>query len=277
MIKRILAALLAVLMMFPLSLIAFAAEESTEDEEEKRIDYVKAEWKSKAQRLASMKVAGISPNGNMTLYIDEGSGEMAIKNGLTGEIILTNPVDIKEANIPNREKPYTLSQIDLNYTVITTGTSKTLHSYSDCLSLGQAKFTYTPTGVKVDYILGRQEQKLAIPNKIALEDFEILFEKVKVGVYAEVESEIRAAYPDADEEFILSEVESKAPSRFVNIKNKILFYYMDLMGPESAEHGISKGMAAAAAKEYPIAATRYIYVIAKVGQVNKRKSPYISP
>ena len=272
MMKRILAALLAVLMMIPLSLVVLAAEES--DEDRKRLEYEKVEWKSKAERLAAMKVAGISPNGNMTLYIDEDSGEMAIQNGLTGEITFSNPIDIKDANIPNREKPYTLSQIDLNYTVISQGTSKTLHSYSDCLSLGQATFTYFANGVKVDYILGRQEQKLAIPNKITVEDFEALLLKLKEGLAAEVEATIRAENPDADEETILALATDKTERDYINIRNKILNAYM-LFGKESAEYDISKGQAEQAIKEYPISATYFIYVIGTVGQKNKFVEDYL--
>ncbi len=260
--KRILAALLAVLMVFPLAFTVLAAEEKTEGPQ--AIDYVNAEWKSKAERLAKMKVAGISPDGNMTLYIDEASGEMGIKNGTTGEIVLTNPHDIKDSNLPSREKPYLLSQIDLNYTVISSGEVRTLHSYSDCLSAGQARFTYLPNCVKVDYVLGRQEGKILIPNKIRFEDFEILLEMMKEGILKKTDADERAAEANANlsEEELVELINKKANDLYESFRTKIFGSYMHYGKElESEEFPISKGQAEQAFKEYPISATYFIHVI----------------
>ena len=259
MIKRILAALLAVLMIIPMALVVFA-EETTE--EVTRVDYTTAVWKSKAQRLAAMKLAGISPNGNLMLYIDEGSGEMGVKNVLTGEIVLTNPYDIVDSNLPSREKPYLLSQIDLNFTTISSGESRTLHSYSDCLSVGQATFSYTSNSVTVNYVLGRQEKKILVPNKIKLEDFEALLEMVKDGIYKSMLAEelAKVGNENLTEEEVAPLIEGKVLELYNSYRTKILGSYV-LYGPESEEHGISQGKAEQAVKEYPISATQFIYVI----------------
>ena len=74
--NRILAAILALLMLIPMVLPVFA-------EEEKKIDYVNANWKSKEERLEAVKDTAMtvtSPDGNMVLYVDKNSGEMIIQN-----------------------------------------------------------------------------------------------------------------------------------------------------------------------------------------------------
>lgn len=187
--KRILSAILAVLMVFPLALGVFAADG-------KGIDYIKREWASKDEKLATMELCGKSENQKLELYVDNESGEMAIVNVETGSIVFSNPHTIALSNVTTREKPYLLSQLDLTYKTISTGAVKTMHSYSDCFQFGQAEITPLPSGdgIKVTYILGEQRSRLLMPYKISVEDMNKILDQF-TGEAAEFEKKkILSAY-----------------------------------------------------------------------------------
>ena len=200
--KRILALVLAVLMIIPMALSAFAAGGSG-------VDYSKKTWQSAALKLSTMELMATSPDNNLLLFVDQSSGEMAIKNLTTGETIFSNPYDISSSSLLNREKPYALSQIDLNFTVISTGEAKTLHSYSDCFTAGQATITTLPNGngIQVDYMLGNQEQRMLVPNKIKANDLIELLESGKPKLYDEQLAILREEKKSALEAGTLSEEE----------------------------------------------------------------------
>lgn len=228
--KRILAVLLAVLMVFPLALTLFAAEE-TEGTSTSNKYYYQLSWKSDAEKLATMTLKSKSPNGNMLLYMDEKSGEMAIKNLKTGKIIFTNPYDIKDSDLLDREKPYALSQLNLNYTIISTGEMRTFHSYNDCFAYGTGnrEIISIENGVQVNYTFGDLNKDSIIPFKIKAKDLEAILEKAK-PVMAEkfMEPKIREEYKVQIEEGTITEEEiqaivaERAEVQFENDKFSIL-------------------------------------------------------
>ncbi len=168
--KRIIAALLAVLMLMPMALSVFADTATA-----RKIDHEKAVWNSKEHRLSAMgDPVATSPDGNLLLYVDRDSGEMGIKNAKTGDIVLSNPYNISSSALLKREKPYALSQLDLTFTYKSTGSSTTFHSYSDAFAVGQAEVNVVDNTIVVDYVLGEQAKRLIIPNKISVDDMEAL-------------------------------------------------------------------------------------------------------
>ena len=250
--KRILAALLAVLMMLPMALTAFGANDTN-------INYIATDWGDKAKRLEAMgEPVAKSPDGNMELYLDMNSGEMGIKNLKTGDIYLTNPHTIGSSSLLNREKPYALSQIDLNFTVISSGVSKTFHSFNDCLSVGQAKFKIMDHGIEVSYAIGAQEQRLLIPNKISVDDMEALLARFPEGTDT-IKRNIRGAYNLYCSKKGAAEVYAKYP--------QLSESFIWLSNP-------SDGRIQSNLKEYPISATTPIYVIKSVGSNNGRIQTY---
>lgn len=265
--KRILAAILAVLMLLPFALGVFAAEESTDV---KIPDYTKQSYASKAAKLATMEQCGTSPDGNMIMYYDRYSGEFGIKNLKTGDIVLSNPYDISSSSLLMREMPYALSQLDLTFTSKSGGTSKTLHSYSDCFAVNRALYKIFPlasgNGIRVDYVLGEQEKRLLIPNKIRVEDFEALLEMMKGGeaILAEAEYQLRKNLKEGAPEPTEEQIAAKADELYENIKFQILGGYMKY-GKPSDKYGISETQSKIGIKEYPIAATHTIYVIKSAG------------
>lgn len=229
--KRILAAFLAVLMIVPMifamSIASFAA-----------VDYTLTTWDGAADKLATMELAGKSPDGNMLLYVDKASGEMGVKNLTTGQIVLSNPYDIGTSSLLNREKPYALSQVDLNFTTISSGEAKTLHSYSDCFVANQAVISSLPSGagIRVDYMLGKQEQRMLVPNKIKLNDLMEIIASGKPAIYEEVEAQLRIEKANdlssglmTEEEFQASVVD-EAEDLYSNHREKIIRGYFIFFG-----------------------------------------------
>ena len=238
--KRILALILTVLMVFPMVLPALAA---------KGEDYSKKTWQSAAEKVATMELMASSPDGNLLLYVDQSSGEMAIKNLTTGEVVFSNPYDISSSSLLNREKPYALSQVDLNFTVISSGETKTLHSYSDCFTSGQASISVLANGngIRVDYMLGNQEQRMLVPNKIKANDLINLIESGKPKIFEEYELTLRETYKDKlatgelTEEAFLALVETQANNYYEEYKYKILVGgYIAYFGQATKDYDFTK-------------------------------------
>ena len=300
--KRILALILTVLMVMPMVLPAFAAGGE---------DYSKKTWPGAAEKVASMELMASSPDSNLLLYVDQSSGEMAIKNLTTGEIVFSNPYDISSSSLLNREKPYALSQIDLNFTVISSGETKTLHSYSDCYTSGQASISVLANGngIRVDYMLGNQEQRMLVPNKIKANDLIALVESGLPKIIEEYEATLRVTYKDQlalgelSEEDFLAIVEKQATNFYEEYKNKILvggyiayfgqatknFDFTTLVEKDKAgndvpllpESGykyfnIYEENAKVCAKEYPICADVPIFVIQNPGPASQYIEDYLT-
>ena len=69
---------------------AEATEESTGEDDEVLIeDYISTIYASPADKLATMTQK--TTKGNYTIYADEKSGEVAVKDLTTGQILFTNP------------------------------------------------------------------------------------------------------------------------------------------------------------------------------------------
>lgn len=301
--KRILALVLAVLMVIPMALAAFAAGGSG-------VDYSKKTWNSAAEKISTMELMATSPNNNLLLYVDQSSGEMAIKNITTGEIVFSNPYDISSSSLLNREKPYALSQVDLNYTVISSGEVKTLHSYSDCFTSGQATITVLPNGngIQVDYMLGNQEQRMLVPNKIKVNDMIELIESGKPKIYEEQLGKLKEEYKDKLESGEMTEEDIEALAtekaetlyeshKFQIIKGGYIAYFgkptkdfdfttlteLDKDGnkvalmPESAYEyfNIYEAHAAQNIKEYPICENIPIFVIQNPGPASQYIEEYL--
>lgn len=302
--KRILALALAVLMVLPMAFTVLAAEVKTEN-------YAKKTWQSAAAKLATMELMATSPDNNLLLYVDKTSGEMVIKNLTTGELTFSNPYDISSSSLLDREKPYALSQIELNFTTISSGDASTLHSYSDCFTAGQATIVTLSNGngIQVNYMLGNQEERMLVPNKIKANDLIALIESGKPKLYEEKLDELRKENKDAlelgsmtEEELIaLAEVEAEAlyeAHKLQIIKGGYIPYFgqaiknVDLskltekdkngkdvpLMPESAYEYfeiINEEYAKKALKEYPICENIPIFVIQNPGPSSQNIENYL--
>ncbi|MBQ7906441.1 MAG: hypothetical protein IJ309_00545 [Clostridia bacterium] len=157
--KRIFALILSVLMLLPVmgTITAFADDEIVEFAEEENVNLDE-------ERYSKMEVVTKDFNGNYELRIDKKTGEMGVKYLKTGEILLTNASEASKLEITNESGGIVtsvaerLSQVLLNFTIISTGNAVQLNSYEHFFAKNaedgiEADIQPIPNGVQVHYIL----------------------------------------------------------------------------------------------------------------------------
>ncbi|MBQ9162323.1 MAG: hypothetical protein IJX74_03510 [Clostridia bacterium] len=151
----------------------FAAEETAADNaatttEEEEVDYTKVIYATPEEKLASMKL--MTTKAGYQLYADAVTGEVAIKNTTTDEILFTNPYDVATSKGSEDTKYEILSQIIVNY--IDNGSKKTFTSYEMAALRDQIKVKNIKNGIRVEYTIGREEARRLVPRLIEKSDFE---------------------------------------------------------------------------------------------------------
>jgi hypothetical protein len=142
-------------------------------------DYTTESFENPEAKLENMIVAAVSEDGNLMLYFDEFSGELAVKNVSTGEILLSNPYNVTEKIADKALREQYLSQIYLNYRKIGSSATSTYYSYTDCVNYNQMKIVEHKTnGIVVEYTLGDSRTELLVPLKMTVEDYEALYNKL---------------------------------------------------------------------------------------------------
>ena len=111
--------------------------------------------------------------GDLELYVDAFSGEVAVKNTKTGETLFTNPYD---ATTQKKSKPL-LSQINIEYKSLksSTSTGGKYNSFEHAAMAGQTEIgnvpsqitvKYIPDGIRVEYAIGPVDARLLVPDVI---------------------------------------------------------------------------------------------------------------
>ena len=175
--NRILAALLAVLMIVPMMIGMVSAD----------VNHLVDKFENEESKLDTMELVATSENGKIELYCDMVSGELAVKNKDNGQIFLSNPYDVSGHAMSNDIKGQYLSQVFLNFVTIGTSGETTYYSYKDCVTYDdQLKITKTDKGVLVQYTLGDGRKELLLPQKIEVTKFEALLDKMPEDVREDV-------------------------------------------------------------------------------------------
>ena len=111
--------------------------------------------------------------GDYELYVDAVSGEVAMKNTVTGDILFSNPYDIASSkgsnDLATGTKNEILSQLVIQY--IDNGTTKYLYSFTDAAMREQIKVLNIKNGVRVEYTIGREESRKLVPRQISETNF----------------------------------------------------------------------------------------------------------
>ncbi len=103
--------------------------------------------------------------GAYELYVNDYTGEIAFKDALTGQILLSNPYNVPNyTNITDATRKQLLSQIELGYT--DNGVSKVFYSYTEAAARGQIKVSNSKNGILVEYTLGREDANYLVPGRI---------------------------------------------------------------------------------------------------------------
>ena len=179
--KRILSTLLAIAMVLgaftALFTVQVSAATTTKNEETKEVsisDYVTQVYNNPEEKLATMEL--MRTDGNHQLWVDKRSGEVAwvetdAGGNPTENILFTNPYDVASSKGSKTTKQELLSQIIVSFTD-TTGTAKQLYSYTDAALNDQITVQLIKGGVRVEYIIGREDSRKLIPKLIYDESFQ---------------------------------------------------------------------------------------------------------
>ncbi len=187
---KIISALLIFVMLFGavanLSILpVFAAETAakTKADEGKTeiIDYRTTVYATQEEKLATMELAVPDTQGfGYELYYHNITGEIAVKNTKSGMVMFSNPYDVAAPMadgkvVSDNIKNQILSQIIIKYT--SNDTEVPMFSYVEAALRNQITKKNLKNGIRVEYILGRQETRKLVPRYIEASRFEELIVK----------------------------------------------------------------------------------------------------
>lgn len=151
-----------------------AGDTSTGKTEEKSStdDYLYTVYPNEEAKLATMDKKLVK--GDYELYSDEVSGEVAVKNVKTGQILMTNPYDVAAGRVTgtdpsDAQKKELLSQIIIKFT--DNGKEKTFLSFEQAAEKDQITVKNIKNGIRVEYVIGREEARHLVPRVITDESF----------------------------------------------------------------------------------------------------------
>ena len=131
------------------------------------------------KRIAVMELK--SSNEYFELYVDEITGEVALKDKGTGDIMFSNPYDISEyaltgeGKISSTVKPELLSQVQISFN--DNGNPVVYNSFEDAALLGQISIKRLRGGVRIEYSIGEEESRSLVPRQLSYERFESMIIK----------------------------------------------------------------------------------------------------
>ncbi|MCI8389028.1 MAG: hypothetical protein HFE63_11275 [Clostridiales bacterium] len=175
---RLLSAFLTVVMVFGMlsALPVFAEDEEPlvpgldPDTNLPTINYITQVYATPEDKLATM--TKYLDNGGYELYVEPISGEIAYVNKATGQIIFSNPYDVSQTGASESIKGQLLSQIRIKYT--DNNSELDLFSFQEACQRGQIKVKKIKNGVRVEYVMGREETRKLVPKQINAERFQEL-------------------------------------------------------------------------------------------------------
>jgi len=177
--KKLISALLSVCMLLGalsgLFVFGASAAETTVADETQKEDITKIDYLTKVYRTAQEKLDTMTmrfAKGNYQLWINEFTGEMALKNIKTEEVLFSNPYDVGLSSAADSVKAELLSQITVEYTGNKLTGSNKFTSYTDAALNNQIKVKSIKNGMRVEYTIGREETKYLVPRLITKERFE---------------------------------------------------------------------------------------------------------
>jgi len=110
--------------------------------------------------------------GVYEFYLNELTAEIALKNTVTGQVLLSNPYDL--ATVANDTvKAELLSQVVVTFKDLAqNNASRTMYSYTDSASRGQLNIKNVKNGVRVEYTVGKESARRLVPMWIEATRFQ---------------------------------------------------------------------------------------------------------
>lgn len=144
-----------------------AAAKEEEEEEVKIIDYYTEKFLTPDLKLATMELK--QSNDNYELYYESYSGEVALRNKKSGQILFSNPYDIATTTGSNDTKSQLMSQIIIKYT--DNDQEKNYYSFVEAAQREQIYCKNIKNGIRVEYTIGKEETRNLVPRLIEANRF----------------------------------------------------------------------------------------------------------
>ena len=169
---------------------AFTAVCLAADEDEFKLstDYLTEKYDCAEAKLATMGVVDEETgerkpnfeNDEYEIWAHAETGEVGFRVKNTGQIVLTNPYDVGYSKADDETKEKLLSQIIIQYKD-SSGALVDFNSYGDAAlngkvikgkNIGQIKIKNTRNGIRVEYVIGKEQAKYVVPRQIEKSSFE---------------------------------------------------------------------------------------------------------
>ncbi len=177
---RLLSAFLTAVMLIGMFAVvpAYAAEEEyvppvpalDKETGKPTIDYMTQLYPTPEDKVATM--TKYLEKGDMSFYVEPVSGEVAYVNNKTGQILLSNPFNVASTGATESAMKELLSQIVIKY--VDNESEIEMYSFVDACQRGQITVKKIKNGVRVEYVMGREETRKLLPKHIRRDRFESL-------------------------------------------------------------------------------------------------------
>lgn len=172
--SRFVSFLLLIAMLISL-FVPFAPVFAASDEKE-RVDYTKTAYETAEDKLHTMG-APVYSKGDLDMYYLADTGEVAVRNRVTGQILSTNPYNVGGAKVAtggavvDSQKVRLLSQLIIKYKD-SSNYEYEFDSYSYAALNDQIQMKTIKGGIRVEYAIGNSQKKRIVPRMISQTRFE---------------------------------------------------------------------------------------------------------
>lgn len=174
---------------FPISV--FAAEEE-------EINYLTQVYETAEDKLHTMGEP-VYTSGDMELYYLAKTGEVAVRNAKTKQILLSNPFNVGASAAAESVKKNLLSQLIIKYRD-SAGLETEFDSYSYAAMSDQIIMKNIKGGIRVEYAIGNTQKKKIVPRYITAERFETKIVEVMNEANPDAAVRLLAFYQKKDSE-----------------------------------------------------------------------------
>ncbi len=168
--KRLLSFLMTLVMLAGMIVPLLTLSAFAEEEEEETIDYLKQAYVTPEDKLFSMGDP-VYTNGDMEMYFLQDTGEVAVRNKVTKQILSTNPYNVGGLTAAETVKQELLSQLILRYKDLENQEFE-FNSFQKAALNKQLQMKKIKGGIRVEYAIGDTQKKKIVPRYITVERFE---------------------------------------------------------------------------------------------------------
>jgi len=133
------------------------------DEPKEIIDYLTKVFNTPEDKLETMELR--TEAFGYELYYEDYSGEVALRNKVTGQVMFTNPYTVGAQTVGSADtKALLMSQLVIRYT--DNDQDKTYPSFTEAAKRGQIYAKNIKNGLRVEYTIGKEETRSLVPKRM---------------------------------------------------------------------------------------------------------------